>query len=148
MPLRRITAALLAALVVACAHSEPAPARAGAEAGYDRSLAGLGAEVYLRRCAACHGRTGLGDGPVVPALVGPVPDLRRIAERRGGAFPDGEIARYIDGRFDVPAHGSREMPVWGERFGEAIPESSVAEEVGRGKIASLLEYLKSIQHSD
>ena len=40
------------------------------------------------------------------------------------------------------------MPVWGERFGEAIPESGVAEEVTRGQIAVLVEYLKSIQRKD
>lgn len=55
------------------------------------------------------------------------------------------MALFIDGRFDLPAHGSREMPIWGARLGEAIPESSLAEEIVRGKIATLIEYLKSIQ---
>ena len=40
------------------------------------------------------------------------------------------------------------MPVWGERFGDTIPESGVAEEVSRGHIATLIEYLKSIQRKD
>ena len=35
-----------------------------------------------------------------------------------GAFPRGRDCCQIDGRTVVPAHGSREMPVWGERFGE------------------------------
>jgi len=57
------------------------------------------------------------------ALTTPPADLTRIAARRGGSFPDGEVARFVDGRFDLPAHGTREMPVWGERFGAGIPEA-------------------------
>ena len=51
-------------------------------------------------------------------------------------------------RASSSAHGSREMPVWGQRFAEAIPEAGVGDEVARGKIASLVEYLKSIQRRD
>jgi hypothetical protein len=40
------------------------------------------------------------------------------------------------------------MPVWGERFGETIPDSGVGEEIARGKIAVLVEYLRSIQRED
>jgi hypothetical protein len=81
----------------------------------------------------------------VPALVQRPADLTAIATRRGGAFPTGEIARIVDGRFDLPAHGSREMPVWGERFGADVPEVEIGESIARGNIASLVEYLKSIQ---
>jgi mono/diheme cytochrome c family protein len=129
-------------------NPEASPAEGAAQGDYDRVLAEMGAEVYTRHCASCHGVSGRGDGPVNVALKIPSPDLTRIAQRRGGEFPEGEIARFIDGRFEVPAHGSREMPVWGERFGASIPESSVAEEIGRGKIATLLDYLASIQRSD
>ena len=45
----------------------------------------------------------------------------------------------------MPAHGTREMPVWGERFGADVPASDLAESIARGNIASLVEYLKSIQ---
>ncbi len=51
----------------------------------------------------------------------------------------------IDGRFDLPAHGSREMPIWGARLAEEIPVFATGEEVARGRIASLVEYLKSLQ---
>ena len=57
------------------------------------------------------------------------------------------MARFIDGRFALPAHGNREMPIWGQTFGEAIPESSLAEEVTRGQIAVLVSTLKSIQRA-
>jgi len=126
---------------VACAQLPTEPD----EAAFDTGLAEMGAEIYIRRCAACHGVEARGHGPAMEAMKVPPTDLTLIAHHRGGEFPDGEIALFIDGRFDLPAHGSRDMPIWGERLGEAIPESSVAEEIVRGKIATLIEYLKSIQ---
>ncbi len=93
-------------------------------------------------------KDGEGDGPAAAALQTPPADLTRIAVRRGGTFPDAEVARFIDGRFAPPAHGSREMPIWGLRFGEAIPEAGVSEEIVRGRIVILVEYLKSIQRSE
>ena len=111
----------------------------------DPVLAEIGKELFLRHCASCHGETGRGDGTVAGVLRTPPADLTRIAARRGGAFPRGEIARFIDGRYAVEAHGTREMPVWGERLGERIPEPGVSEEVVRGDLAVLVEYLQSIQ---
>ena len=67
------------------------------------------------------------------------------AQRRGGISPVAEIAAMIDGRTVVPAHGSREMPVWGERFGEMGGGGSVGEEVVRGTLLVLIEYLQAIQ---
>jgi mono/diheme cytochrome c family protein len=114
----------------------------------DPVLAEMGKEVFPRYCGSCHGPRGEGDGPAAGAFRTRPPDLTRIAARRGGSFPAGEIARFIDGRFTPGAHGSRDMPVWGERFSEAIPEASVGDEVARGKVAVLVEYLKSIQRKD
>jgi mono/diheme cytochrome c family protein len=72
-----------------------------------------GQELYPRYCASCHGLTGEGDGPVAPALSTPPANLRRLAERFGNPIPEDQIARYIDGRAEVKAHGPRDMPVWG-----------------------------------
>ena len=104
-----------------------------------------GQQYFLRYCSACHGMSGRGDGPAAPALRLPPADLTRIAQRRGGHFPVVDIATFIDGRTVVPAHGSREMPVWGERFGEMVGGGSVGEEVVRGNLLVLIEYLQSIQ---
>lgn len=131
----------IATLVVA------APASASQDE-IDQVLADMGSEYYQRYCASCHGIAGKGDGPAAAALQPPPKDLTRIAARRGGKFPDGEIARYVDGRFETAAHGSRAMPVWGESFGANIPEAGVSEEVVRGRILVLVEYLKSIQVRD
>ncbi|MGE3541980.1 MAG: cytochrome c [Candidatus Tectimicrobiota bacterium] len=106
---------------------------------------GAGQQYFVRYCSACHGMDGRGDGPAAAALRTPPADLTRIAERRGGQFPVAEIAAYIDGRTMVPAHGSREMPIWGERFGEMVGVPGVSEEVVRGNVLVLIEYLKTLQ---
>jgi mono/diheme cytochrome c family protein len=104
-----------------------------------------GQQYFVRYCSACHGVAGRGDGPAAAVLRTPPADLTRIAQRRGGRFPVAEIAAAIDGRTVVPAHGSREMPIWGERFGEMGGGGSVGEEVVRGNLLVLIEYLQAIQ---
>jgi mono/diheme cytochrome c family protein len=104
-----------------------------------------GQQYFVRYCSACHGMTGRGDGPTAPVLRTAPADLTRIAQRRGGHFPVAEIAALIDGRTAVPAHGSREMPIWGERFGEMGGGGSVGEEVVRGNLLVLIEHLQSLQ---
>ncbi len=137
---------MLVALATAACISQAADPPVAHEP--DPLLADLGEPVFLRRCGACHGESGRGDGPAAGALRVAPADLTRIAARRGGSFPEGEIARLIDGRFTVQAHGTREMPIWGERLGEQIPDAGVSEEVVRGQISVLVEYLKSIQRAD
>jgi mono/diheme cytochrome c family protein len=127
-----------AVVFVGSASADSAP-------GYDPMMAELGKPIFQRYCTSCHGPGGRGNGPTAVTLRKPPADLTAIAKRRGGEFPAGEIAQFIDGRFAMPAHGSREMPVWGERFGADIPDSDSAESIARGNIATLVEYLKSIQ---
>ena len=125
-------------LRVALAAAQPLPRVPG-------ETVSAGQQYFMRYCSACHGVLGHGDGPAAPALRPPPADLTRITQRRGGHFPVAEIAAYIDGRTVVPAHGSREMPIWGERFGEMAGGGSVGEEVVRGNLLVLIEYLQSIQ---
>jgi mono/diheme cytochrome c family protein len=118
------------------------------ESDADVLLARAGEESYYQYCASCHGAKGEGDGPASPALRTQPADLTRIAKRRKGEFPEYEISQFIDGRNYVQAHGSREMPVWGVRFGENIPDSVARDEIVRGRLVILVEFLKSIQRTD
>jgi mono/diheme cytochrome c family protein len=135
------TAGALLALLCAAAGAEPVEP----EEPVDRSMAELGQPYFVAYCASCHGSAGRGDGPAAESLKLPPADLTRIAARRGGRFPSGEIAQFIDGRFELAAHGSRQMPIWGDVFTRGVPESDVAESISRGKVLVLVEYLKSIQ---
>jgi mono/diheme cytochrome c family protein len=137
--LRAATGLLFLAALLSLSFITPARAERSAAEG------DVGRGQYVRYCASCHGMDAQGKGPVAGELKKPPMDLTRIAARRDGKFPDAAIAQFIDGRTVVPAHGTREMPVWGKRFSEQYGSDSTAEEVTRGKIGVLIEYLKSIQ---
>ncbi len=101
-----------------------------------------GRAIYLQHCASCHGLTGDGNGPMTPVLTTPPANLRKLSERYGNPLPADQIARFIDGRADVKAHGPRDMPVWGKRF---YPEAQGDERQIKDLIAELVAYLQSIQ---
>src|SRR5512139_3320079 len=62
------------------------------------SLAGYsGEEIFMKYCAACHGNTGRGNGPVARSLKIAVPDLTAISRHYGG-FPTTLVREVIDGR--------------------------------------------------
>lgn len=100
-----------------------------------------GKAMFAEKCASCHGMNDV--APTVTDLDPPAPDLTQIMNRRPRAteFPIKEIARFIDGRRDVKAHGPRAMPVWGEVFAS---EGLDADEI-RGKQGELIAYLIAIQ---
>ena len=70
--------------------------------------------LYGRYCASCHGLEGRGDGPAAAALSPPPSDLTRLT----ADLP--ELMRLIDGRRIKRAHGTPEMPVWGEVFEQSL----------------------------
>ncbi len=41
---------------------------------------------YRVACAACHGRSGKGDGPVAPELRTSPPDLTLLTKKNSGVF--------------------------------------------------------------
>jgi mono/diheme cytochrome c family protein len=136
-------AAIVRAFGLAVALGVAAPSAASEPS--DPMLAQVGAEMFKQYCASCHGTSGEGNGPVAGSLKKPPADLTRIAARHGGKFPDADIARWIDGRFDAPAHGTREMPVWGRQFQDGFSRGTDPDEVVRGRLLTLIEYLKTIQ---
>jgi mono/diheme cytochrome c family protein len=105
----------------------------------------VGQQLFQQYCSACHGPGGRGNGPVAAALKTPPADLTRIAQRRGGQLPEADMAAIIDGRTAIEAHGSREMPVWGQRFSDQFGGGAVGDEAVRGHLLVLIDYLKSIQ---
>ncbi len=105
-----------------------------------------GKEEFHRYCVSCHGVDARGNGPASGALKASPADLTEIVKRRGGGeFPVEEISGKIDGRANLPAHGTREMPIWGRNFSEKLGDRSLGEELATGKVTVLIEYLKSIQ---
>ena len=101
---------------------------------------------YQRNCAVCHGVDGRGDGMMKKYLTLPPANLRLLAKNNGGKFPFWEVYAKIDGQREVRGHGTREMPIWGERFrAEAGSEGKSALTQAAGRILTLTYYLEHIQ---
>src|ERR1700733_487206 len=75
-----------------------------------------GKEMYTSYCAVCHGTDGKGGGPAAAALKTPPADLALLSKSHAGKFPAMMVSSTIRGTSDLPAHGSKEMPVWGPLF--------------------------------
>jgi mono/diheme cytochrome c family protein len=113
---------------------------------FDPLLGYTGPQLYQRFCASCHGPQAYGDGPVAATIKVMVPDLTRIARRQqNGAFPEERIREIVDGRAVLPAHGLRDMPVWGYELEAQAPPDQPGREAAQGLIDKLVDYLRSIQ---
>jgi len=138
--LPRTTMLSICALVAGSLLTAPAASQAAEMGDY------TGAQLFQRYCASCHGKTAEGDGPVSKTFRMDVPDLTRIAKRRGGEFPRDLVRRVIDGTDVKAPHGSREMPVWGQDFWVLQGADEEARQRTNLLIFRLVEYLALLQH--
>lgn len=107
---------------------------------------------FTTYCAPCHGVNGKGDGPVATELTKKPIDLTMFARKAGGVFPADFVKKLVDGRTMPRAHGTPEMPIWGQWFsyqataGGLLQEDrkSIQKEVDE-RLDNLLLYIKSIQ---
>ncbi len=113
---------------------------------------------YRMGCAACHGVDGKGMGPVGALFGKPPADLTTLAKRNNGVFPFNSVYEVIDGRKVIVAHGTRDMPIWGDRYTPSpnraispnasdmfINPSYDPETVVRMRILAVIDYLNRIQ---
>jgi mono/diheme cytochrome c family protein len=101
-----------------------------------------GEQMYEAYCASCHGKDGKGNGPAAAAMKVPPTDLTTLAAKNHGEFPSAHVAAVIRGDSLAPAHGDKDMPVWGPVF-LAMGQHHTADVQQR--IANLVQYLKQIQ---
>jgi mono/diheme cytochrome c family protein len=119
----------------------------------------IGKSEFQSSCASCHGADGKGKGPVSAQLKVPPSDLTLLVKNNNGVFPTNAVFETIYGSKTIPAHGTREMPIWGERFNPIVnlphavdpsywklagPEQS-PEVVVRARILAVIDYLNRIQ---
>lgn len=111
----------------------------------------VGKQEYDAKCAVCHGMGGKGDGPMAGQLRTPPADLTGLAKRNQGVVPVARMFEVIEGA-NIPAHGTREMPVWGREF--RIEDAQYYKEARgsydaavlvRGRILALVDYINRIQ---
>lgn len=110
----------------------------------------IGKIEYEQSCATCHGLDGKGRGSIAQTFQLSVPDITTLTRRNGGVFPVSRVYDVIDGREEVKAHGTRDMPIWGKLYSLSAapryddyaynPEAAV-----RGRILALIDYLHRLQ---
>ncbi len=62
--------------------------------------------------------------------------------KNGGKFPELQVQHSIKGEADVPAaHGSKDMPVWGNLFRHLSPN----QDLGAIRVYNLVKYIEQIQ---
>ena len=61
-------------------------------------------------------KDGKGNGPAASALKVPPPDLTVLSKNNKGSYPSLKVSAIIRGEQPLPAHGSKDMPVWGSLF--------------------------------
>ena len=101
-----------------------------------------GVEMFRTYCAVCHGVNGKGGGPAADALKKAPADLTQLAVRNNGKYPDDRVAHAITGDAEIGAHGSRDMPVWGDLF-KSLNGGTI--DLVRLRVVNLTDYIKSIQ---
>jgi len=112
----------------------------------------VGKREYSNNCVACHGVSGKGDGPYAGIISTKIADLTTLQKANGGVFPFNRVYEMIDGREAVPAHGSRDMPIWGNEYNDKAAEyyMDYPREFNtagfiRGRILALVNYIYELQ---
>jgi mono/diheme cytochrome c family protein len=101
-----------------------------------------GKDMYKAYCAVCHGTDGKGGGPAASALKIPPADLTLLSKNNGGKYPSLKVSATIRGESALPAHGSKDMPVWGALFWSM---SGGHEGEVQQRTANLSRYIESLQ---
>jgi hypothetical protein len=130
-----ITIAGLAALAASTAIAQPSK---------------LGQREYRNSCAVCHGVSGKGDGSYGYIVERKIPDLTLLQKSNGGVFPFTRVYETIDGTLMVKGHGTREMPIWGDRYRVEAAEYYIdvpydERAFVRARIMALIEHLSTLQ---
>lgn len=115
-------------------------AAASAQTGSD-----VGKRQYDSACAVCHGVSGKGDGPYRQFLIKPPSDLTMLAKKNGGVLPVSRLYEVIDGRWEVLAHGPREMPVWGRGFIYLDSADLGSDPLAGVRILAVIDYINRLQ---
>ena len=112
----------------------------------------VGQREYENNCAACHGMTGVGNGPYAGIINTPIPDITVLQKNNNGVFPYDRVYEVIDGRQTLAAHGSRDMPIWGSEYNAKAVDyySDYIREYNaqgfiRGRILALINHRYSMQ---
>ena len=113
---------------------------------YDSDDPSFGELEFERSCSVCHGFQGRGNGVLAEELTEAPSDLTQLTKNNHGHFPFTQVYRVIEGSKRVGVHGSRDMPIWGDRYRkEAELYDADKYLYTRGLILELMFFIMSIQ---
>jgi mono/diheme cytochrome c family protein len=106
-----------------------------------------GKELFLQHCSVCHGVDAKGNGSMYdpesaePSRRVPPADLTTLSKRNAGKFPADRVRDAIYSKGSIPAHGTPDMPAWGNVFYLLKSNPKRMEE----RVRDLTAYIESIQ---
>jgi mono/diheme cytochrome c family protein len=100
-----------------------------------------GNQMFATYCAVCHGADGRGNGPAAGALKTQPANLTQLAAKNNGNYPQLQVLGTLSAK-NVAAHGSQEMPIWGDLFKSLDIGNRQTVEL---RLLNLTTYIQSIQ---
>jgi hypothetical protein len=113
-----------------------------------------GRELFHQHCSTCHGVDGKGPGPgstgpfsnydpesIDPAKRVKPADLTVLSDQNSGKFPADRVRDAIYFKGSIPAHGTPNMPAWGNVFYLLKDRPKLLEK----RVRDLTGYIESIQ---
>lgn len=137
-----LSAVIVALAMIAMAQAAPSQEKEIKHVPVKQTNASSGQEMFNSYCAVCHGVDGKGAGPAASALKVVPTDLSTLSAKNGGKYPSLHVSSVLRGEAETPAHGSKDMPVWGPLF-RHLSQGHDAEVQQR--IANLNQYVESLQ---
>jgi mono/diheme cytochrome c family protein len=101
-----------------------------------------GKQMYTNYCASCHGATGIGNGSAAAALKSAPANLTLLTANNKGVFPGDHVSAVLQFGATNPAHGSTDMPIWGDLFSTMGPDGR---DQAKLRIRNISDYLKTLQ---
>ena len=134
----------LAAMVIVPMNAQQSVAKINASPGRTSTDPGhrWQADVYALLRELHHGATGIGNGAAAPALKIAPANLSLLSKNNGGVFPSGHVSAVLQFGTTNPAHGSADMPIWGDLFSTMGTDGR---DQAKLRIRNISDYLKTLQ---
>jgi mono/diheme cytochrome c family protein len=106
-----------------------------------------GKEMFREYCSVCHGVDAKGNGSLYDARSAdqsvrvPPADLTVLSARNGREFPAARVRDAIYSKGSIPAHGTPDMPAWGDVFYNLKSNPKLIE----ARVRNLTAYIESLQ---
>jgi mono/diheme cytochrome c family protein len=106
-----------------------------------------GKELFREYCSVCHGLDAKGNGSLYDprsadkSVRVPPADLTVLSARNEGKFPAGRVRDAIYSKGSIPAHGTPDMPAWGDVFYNLKSNQKLID----ARVRNLTAYIESLQ---